>query len=156
MDRVQFFKPELADLVHIAANLRLADANELRATHGDDVDIRHRLIQSVKASEEAFTAFTAYGEPMAVFGVAPISLLGGEGCPWMLGTNTMLRYGRELVTLGRAHADRWNCKYPLLYNYVDARNLRSIAWLRRTGFNILKAEPRGAQGLPFHRLERCT
>jgi len=156
VDRVRLFAPDAADLRYLAANLREADVQELRAVHGPDLDLEHCLRQSVLASEECFVACTAYGEPMAVFGVAPISLLGGEGCPWMLGTESLHHYGREIVTLSRAKMAEWGRRYGLLFNYVDARNTRALRWLKRSGFGVFAPAPYGVEGRPFHRVERCT
>ncbi len=157
MARVRLFTPDTQDLAHIAANLRTADADELCALHGPSLDTSRVLAQAVAMSEEAYVACTAYGEPMAVFGVAPVSLLGGQGCPWMLGTDTLDCYGRAVVTLSRAHVARWSQRYQCLFNFVDARNRRSIEWLKRTGFVIGEPAPYGSAGLPFHRFERrCT
>ena len=154
MARVQLYCPDESSLVYIAENLRHADADELRATHGADVDFKQCLRVAVAISEEVHCAYTAVGEPFAVFGIAP-ALIDGQGIPWMLGTDIIALYGREVVALSRAHVARWGLKYPCLFNYVDARNLRSIVWLRRTGFSILDAAPYGVEGLPFHRFERC-
>lgn len=154
--RVQLRRPEAAYLRHIAHNLRTADARELQAVHGPDLDLEQCLVTAVASSEEAHVAFTAKGEPFAVFGVAPVSLLGGQGCPWLLGTDVMRGYGRDIVVLSREHVARWGLRYPELFNYVDARNLRAIAWLRHTGFTIHPARPYGLAGEPFHRFERCT
>jgi len=154
--KVKLAKPDADDLRYLAQHLRADDAQELRAVHGSELDLLECLHTAVESSEEAYVAVTAYGEPIAVFGVAPVSLLGGQGCPWMLGTDTLELYGRAIVQLSRQHVARWGLKYDQLFNYVDARNLRSIAWLRHTGFSIFKAEPYGVDGLPFHRFERCT
>jgi len=67
---------------------------------------------------------------------------------------------------GNAYAGRWNgkpvCvkwvrrqseKFSLLYNYVDARNVKSIKWLRWLGFQLDEPAPYGVRGLPFHRFE---
>jgi hypothetical protein len=53
-------------------------------------------------------------------------------------------------------ADRWASRYDQLFNYVDARNLRSIAWLQHIGFQVFEPQPYGLEGLPFHRFERCA
>jgi hypothetical protein len=37
-----------------------------------------------------------------------------------------------------------------LENVVDARNTKSIRWLRRMGFEVLPAAPLGVEGRPFH------
>lgn len=156
MAKVRLGRPEADDLHYLAQHLRDADLLELRAVHGQDLDVQACLRTAVTSSEEAFVACTVYGEPIAVFGVAPVSLLGGQGCPWMLGTDTMDLYGREVVQLSRAHVKRWGLRYDHLFNFVDARNLRSIAWLRRIGFSLAEARPYGLAGEAFHRFERCT
>lgn len=156
MARVRLIQPEANDLRYLAQHLRTDDVNELCAVHGPGLDLLACLETAVASSEESFVAVTASGEPIAVFGVAPVSLLGGQGCPWMLGTDTLMLYGRDVVTLSRQHVARWGLKYDQLFNYVDARNVRSLAWLRHTGFMIFEPEPYGRQGEPFHRCERCT
>lgn len=155
MAKVALVKPDEDDLGYLAQQLRAADRQELAATHGAGLDLLRCLQTAVSASEQAWVAVTAWGEPIAVFGVAPVSLLGGIGCPWMLGSDAVDQYAREVVTLSRRHVAQWSRRYPLLFNYVDARNLRSIEWLRRTGFVIGPAEPYGLKGEPFHRFERC-
>lgn len=155
MAEIALIAPTDADLQHIANHLRAADRLELTATHGDDLDVLAALWVAVRSSDEVHVAVTAWGEPIAVFGVAPVSLLGGIGCPWMLGTDAMSGFARAVVTLSRAHVARWGLRYPLQFNYVDARNRQSIAWLRRTGFSIQPAAPYGLAGEPFHRFERC-
>ena len=40
--------------------------------------------------------------------------------------------------------------YPCLFNYIDARNERSIRWLSAVGFSILEIIPtHGREGRPF-------
>lgn len=155
MAKVTLVKPCEVDLIYLAQHLRTTDLAELAATHGAELDVLRCLRTAVSASEQAWVAVTVWGEPVAVFGIAPVSLLGGIGCPWMLGTDAVDGYAREVVTLSRRHVAQWSRRYPLLFNYVDARNLRSIQWLRRTGFVIGQAEPYGLHGEPFHRFERC-
>ena len=155
MAKVRLVQPSECGLRLIAQRLRQADRQELAAVHGWDIDLLGCLQTAVSASEEAFVAL-ASDEPIAVFGVAPVCLLGGLGCPWLLGTDAMDKHGREIVTLSRQHVARWGQRYTCLFNYVDARNGRSIAWLRHTGFTVWPAEPRGLHGEPFHRFERCT
>ena len=156
MARLRLIPPSEADLRHIARHLRAGDMRELQATRGDDFDVVACLLASVAGSEVAHVAVTPYGEPIAVFGLAPISLLGGQGCPWMLGTETLNLYGRDVVLMGKHFARQWGQRYDTLFNYVDARNLRAVAWLRHSGYTLFKAEPRGVQGEPFHRFERCA
>lgn len=154
--RVQFLSPDESDLEHIARHLRDQDLAELMAVHGPDLDVLRCLRVSVAASQYCQVAVTAWGEPVALFGLAPVSLLTSQACPWMLGTDGMHQFGRELVVLGGRYVQVWGRQYRCLFNFVDTRNTRAIRWLRRMGFEIQPAVPHGAMGLPFHRFERCT
>lgn len=157
MDRVLLAAPTAGDIEYIAANLRAADVQELLAVYGPEVDLLHCLRLAVAASDDAYVAVSAAGEPVALTGVSPLSLLGGLGSPWLLGTEASVRYPRDIVAHGHRLVRQWERKYSHLFNYVDARNLRSIAWLKRIGFTVLPAQPYGQAGLPFHRFERrCT
>lgn len=156
MARLELITPTAQDIEHVAANLRAADVQELQAVGGPEFDLLRCLFLSVAVSDDVYVAVSAAGEPVALTGVSPVSLLGGLGCPWLLGTDSLMRYPRDIVTHGRQLVCKWELRYSHLFNYVDARNARSIAWLRRIGFTIQPAQPHGLQGVPFHRFERCT
>lgn len=156
MARLRLVEPTEADLRAIGHNLRAADRQELQALSDAEVDWAECLCTAVSFSEVAYVALTPDGTPVAVFGLAPVSLLGGQACPWMLGTPELQRYGRDVVLLGKRFAREWGHKYDQLYNYVDARNTRAIAWLRHSGYTVFSPEPRGVHGEPFHRFERCA
>jgi hypothetical protein len=154
--RVQLVAPDTRDIHYIARNLRQPDVRELQAVHGQDVVLQDCLRAAVLASEICHVAVSASGEPVAVLGLAPVSLLDGRASPWLLGTDAMERYPRDIVVLGRQAVKRWGARYDQLFNYVDARNLKSIAWLKHIGFQVFDPQPYGLQGEPFHRFERCT
>lgn len=144
------------EVAHIAQGLRAHDRQELQAVHGDGVDLLNCLRRAVSVSEQCFTLWTPDGEPVGLYGVAAVSLLGGSGCPWFLAADRVQDYPRDIVVLGKQSVREWGRRYDQLFNYVDARNRRSVAWLRRIGFDIFPARPYGAQGRMFHRFERCT
>lgn len=156
MVKAQLCKPEFEDLQHIAENIRPSDLRELQAVHGFDVDVLGILVRAVNGSVESKVAITAFGEPIALFGVACTSLLTGSGCPWLLGTPELDKRGREIVAITRDCVSRWGAQFNKLENYVDARNNRSIVWLKRSGFTMAEAKPYGREGMLFHRFERCT
>lgn len=85
----------------------------------------------------------------AVFGVSPRPE-PGAGAPWLLGTELLRRYGGRLVRFGPCYVGEMLTLYPVLVNHVDARNTRSIAWLRRLGFTIDAPAPIGPYGELFH------
>ena len=40
--------------------------------------------------------------------------------------------------------------FPYLFNFVDARNMKSIRWLKHLGYAVGPPVPFGVAGLPFH------
>ena len=140
------------DLAYIGAHMRLADRQELEAAQGP-VDPQEALYRAVLLSTSSWVLVGRSGRPFAAFGVAPLSLLDGSGLPWLLGTDEAAREGRTLVREGRKYVPRMLEEHPHLVNYVDARNGRSVEWLRRLGFTVHAPAPYGVAGLPFHRFE---
>ena len=89
-------------------------------------------------------------------GVGPLSLLGGEGCPWLLGSDLVARHALAFARRNRAMVASWLRTYPVLRNHVDARNFQAIRWLRWLGFEVKPAMPYGVRRLPFDPFERSV
>lgn len=153
-DRVTICQATVADVAFVAQYLRAADRAELQAMHGPDADIVALLAQSAAITPELLVAADAStGEPLCVFGVAPIpGTLAG--CPWMLGTERLQGFARELIVICRAYVDRWAAEHVGLGNFVHAENTRSIRWLQALGFTVGEAVPVGPHGGMFRPFER--
>lgn len=150
MTDYKFRSVKFEDIEYMARNLRAADRAEIEAVHGAHCPL-HILAQAVRQSSLAWTA-EANGRPFALFGVAPMG--EGAGSIWLLGTEELFKYPRALVRGGREVLAVMFKEYARLYNFMDARNTKSIAWLRRMGFTVHEPQPYGAAGLPFHLFER--
>lgn len=152
MADIQIRPAQPEDIGLLLENIRQADLDELTASHGEYADLEAILINGLERSgEHAWTMFID-GQLALIGGVAPGgSLIGGSvGIPWMLGTN-VIRAG----TLTRA-AMRYFAQvkeiYPELSNYVDARNVKAIRWIRRMGFTVEeKPTLAGPNRMPFYR-----
>lgn len=142
------------DVVPETMPLALAVADRMRAADRDEVWAltRHSpveaVVRSCAASAETWV-YRADGVPLAVFGVGPVAEHPGVGSPWLLGADGVEHHARPFVQLGRAFVARWLAEYGRLYNVVDARNRRSIDWLRRLGFAFHPAVPVGPDRIPF-------
>lgn len=132
----------------LLADLRPADREEAEALLGPG-KVETAARESLARALLAWTAADAQGVVL-IFGLGVVSILCGQGAPWMVGTARAQRYPRELVCRARPYIARMLEVCPVLCNVVDARNARSIAWLRRVGFTLLPAEPMGLDGEPFH------
>lgn len=136
---------ESGDIRYVADNLREADRRELTALRGAPVDAMPELCNAVLRSSKVWVLADVH--PIAVFGVAPVA--EGVGSPWLLGTEELFRYPRLLVCLTPEYVSQMLADYPVLVNYVDARNYRSIRWLEHMGFTLEDPIPQGPHGVPF-------
>jgi hypothetical protein len=136
------------DIDELLADVRPADQAEADALFGPG-ELRQAITASVASSAMCWTA-DAGGRVAWMFGVAPVSLMSDIGLPWMVGTTLVDRERRALTRLTPPYIARMLAAYPSLANVVDARNVKSIAWLRRAGFKVHAPAPAGVAGLPFH------
>lgn len=144
-------EPTREDVDILVANMRPADMAELLATH--DCDPHHALLHAISISPHRW-AMDVNGELGFIGGFVPVSLLGGIGSPWLLGTTLLNRYPGALTKVAMHYRDIGLGLYPVLTNYVDARNTKSIRWLRRLGYTIAdEATPYGPQRMPFYKFE---
>lgn len=143
----------LAHAVELAPIMRAADIREIEAVSG--AAPLEALRFSLARSTEAW-AGTVDGAVACIFGVGPLSLLGGEGCPWLLGSDLVERNALAFARRNRAMVARWLQTYRVLRNHVDARNTQAIRWLGWLGFVLQPPVPYGVSRLPFHPFERSA
>lgn len=145
-------KPALA--AHIEAmlpDMRQADIDEVEASSGQTIE--QALTAALQCSSHAWTWFVD-GAPVCMLGVRPISILGGIGVPWLLGTNSVERHQAAFLRRGRGVVARMLAVYPWLINAVDVRSTVSIRWLEWLGFHVYE-EPLalGPRSMPFRLFE---
>lgn len=128
----------------IATRMRAADVRECAAFGRSP---RQALRTGLIGSTYCLTA-KVDGSPHAMMGVSPISLVEGRGTPWMLGTDEIMRHGRELVAMGPRILSAMSASYRRLENHVSAENTAAIRLLRRWGFTV-EDQPRLVGGLEF-------
>jgi hypothetical protein len=139
------------DIKLVAAAMRECDVAEIwAASHGHP---RRALERGLASSVFSRTGLVG-PVPVCIFGVSPGSLLTGVGVPWMLATPGLVRAQRPFLRLSRPVVDAMNDIFPVLVNYVDARNTDSVRWLRSLDFVVEDPAPHGVEGLPFHRFSR--
>lgn len=122
------------DLGAVIAAARPADVAEMAAL---GMTFPEALQGSLNRSDWSATGVVD-GEPVCMFGVAPVSLLGGIGAPWMLGTTALDRPDMQVPFLraSRGVVAAMLATYPRLINLVDTRNTIAIRWLRWLGFTF--------------------
>ena len=135
----------------LAANMREEDAAECwAAAHHAPLQA---LLASLKASRCPWAGM-ADGRVLCMFGVAEAALVCDIAAPWLLSSRDVPKHGRTFARVSRAWAEHIAREYRLLVNYVDARHIAAVTWIRWLGLNLDPAQPYGPDGVPFHRFWR--
>jgi hypothetical protein len=142
--------PRPGDAQALAAAMRPADVDEVRAVRGAGCDLAAAVQEAIDASACCW-AIEVGGELALIAGVVPVSMLGDMGVAWALGTPVVDQQRRALSRRAPAYIDRMLAAFPHLVNAVDERNVRAVRWLRRAGFTLHAPVPGpgGLQWIPF-------
>lgn len=131
---------------YIARYMREADRMEVWASN--QLVPREAIFKSLEVSHVRKATGTADGVPICIFGIGQPTILSDEGSPWMLATDGLAQHAKPFLQLSRRWMADVQKDYRLLANFVDARNTKSIKWLRWLGFTIGR-EPRMMNGQAF-------
>lgn len=121
-----------SDARELAPLLRVEDRAEVMALGLDPVD---GLLQSLAAAREAWT-WRDDGRIICVAGVAPLSLIGSTGVPWLLGSTLVAVHRRVFMVETRRMVAHWLRMFGVLRNVVDDDYAAAHRWLRWLGFEI--------------------
>ena len=136
----------LVDIPHLAANLREADRREIWASSLADPETALRY--SFEKSDRVWTGLIE-NRPAVMFGIGRGQILTGQVSAWLLGTREIEKIPRLFLEESRVWVAEMLEVYGSMSNYVDARNRRTLSWLRRLGARFGKPVPFGALGKPF-------
>lgn len=129
---IEFVPASVRHIGPIARNMREMDRIECKALgHSPKEALRGCLKRSL-------WTLTAMKDdvPHAMLGVAPVSAVEGIGIPFFLGTDTVYRHGRDLLSRGPAVIEHMRQSFPILENIVAVENGRAIRLLERWGFDF--------------------
>ena len=149
------FRPAKADDVYVLyPKIREVDVEEVKATIG--LDINDGLMASYLTSDETFTMVADDSDLLGMFGISKtadpmISVV------WMLCTERLAQYSKSFIKLSKQWVIEQNKKHSILMNYVDARNITSIKWLKHLGFVLInRVEEFGVGKKPFYEFVRIN
>ncbi len=134
------------DARELAPRMRAADMAEVWASGRKSPE--DALLSSVRMSTHAWSGFVD-GKLVVMWGCGPASMLDRIGVPWMLGSDDILKHQKAFLRRNREYVGKMLLCYTRLVNWVDARNVVSIRWLRWLGFKMDVEQPYGVLGLPF-------
>lgn len=132
------------DIAAIVANARPADVAEMTAL---GTSVEESLRGGLQCSDWTYTGLLD-GVPVCMFGVAPFSILNGEGRPWMLAANGLEAAQVPFLRACRPVVRAMRESYPRLVNIIDDRNVVAKRWLRWLGFSF-DERTMPINGVPF-------
>lgn len=139
-------KPTMIDVVELVDNMRAADRKECELATGMDA---MGAVQISIGFSDRVAAVRVDGKLACIYGVCPSVLDNRIGIPWMLGTPEMDRWPTVILKVSRACVEDMLKTYHEILNWVHADNTRSIAWLKRLGFEVGEPAPYGPRGAQF-------
>jgi len=153
VDRLVIGPASRSDADSLGVRLRVADIEEIRAASG------LAPLDALRRSYDFSTHVWAVRDPgcqqiaapIALWGVGPLSLIEGRGCPWLLASDAFEQLGLDIARLSRPLVAGMRNLYPRLENRIDARHTKAVRWLSWLGFAIDPPESWGVERRPFHR-----
>ena len=79
-----------------------------------------------------FLAFGKNGEPIVIYGIVKYPI-DGLHAVWMVGTDEIKKYKKELITRGFEEISRFIKEYGPVTNYISTDNNESRRWLKKAG-----------------------
>lgn len=138
------------DVDYLTPRLRQADLDEIAANTGSPPG--QALHRGFEDSTQCYVGVTD-NLPFIIFGAVPIT--EGVGAVWALGSDDLLKARTAFLRQSRMWVNVLHGEYPLLFNYVDARNAVHIRWLKWLGFTFVNKHPEfGVARLPFFEFVR--
>ena len=138
---------EREHMEELAHTMRAADVRECWAmNHFAPLDaLKHSMYYTNSPKTGLYN-----GKVICIYGVGKITYLSKEGIPWMLTSNLVDTHYREFLRRGEGLIIDMKKEAAVLLNMVDARNYKSIRWLKWLGFTIHDPVPFGPDGMLFH------
>lgn len=119
------------DCPRLAARLRPEDWAELAAAFPGQT--AESLLQGFLAQSTSAFVLEYAAEPIAMFGLAPDTLLGRRACVWLLTGRGVERVAKTFLWLARRWLSTALTQYEELYNFADERYGAALRFIRRLG-----------------------
>jgi hypothetical protein len=143
----------MADAEDLAPRMRSADAAEVMASSG--FSPIEALTDCLEKSDEAWSVFFG-GELGCMWGVVPFCVEEVDrvtetrlGCAWLLTSDVIEKNRREFWDTCRQILPALLNRWDVIYNAIDCRHTKALAWGVRLGFRFERPEPWGVEGRDF-------
>ncbi len=126
----------LQDCYNLAPKLRKEDKEEIKANA--NIKAIDALIQGFQLSEVPISVFDDEEEIVCMLGCCPTDIRSAA-IIWLLASDGLAKnLSYRFLKHCRGGMEIFQKRYPVLYNFIDARNTLHIKWLKWCGFTIIQ------------------
>jgi hypothetical protein len=126
---IRFEEPTPHHVKLVARSMRARDTDEILAAWGEP---QAAILKAITDSPYARTAFWDL-EPLAIFGMKNLTVLGRSAQVWCFGTQAIDRHRIAFMRASRSQLSQMFERAQLLTNYVDATDYEALRWLAWLG-----------------------
>jgi len=138
------------DALYLSKNLRQEDINECKAH--SNLEPKTALLNGVKYSHLPLTIFNK-DKPVFISGVVPQA--NNVGMIWLLSSPELEKMSITFLRNCKKVLECFHTTFPVVFNYVDARNTLHINWLKWMGFTFINVyEKFGYEKIKFYEFVR--
>jgi len=106
-------------------------------------------IRTSIANSTEVVAISKGGKLGGITGLVETAGLAPQVYPWLLGTSFMQQHPVAIMKISKRLIARWRALHPYMYNFVDQRHTRAIAWLTALGAELEAIPAYGPYRRPF-------
>ena len=150
MEKENYVRPAiLADALQLAPKMRIADREEILASHGK-TPLESLVIPFTYEKARSYTIIgTAKEGVIGMFGGAPTKD-PEYGIAWLLSSEDLFKHTKQFIKECPYWVSQMSEGYTYIYNWVDRRNWKSLKWLQFLGFEAKEEiKQYGVGKLPF-------
>ena len=153
---ISYRKAEIADVIELLPKLRACDVVELLLSSGPEYG--QALVDSIAmCGGEAEAAIDADGNVIAILGCCYVESNKNLGVPFMVCSDEVDKYPKEVIKDAKARTIKWNNKHPVLVNMVYSKNETTIKWLQHIGYNLGELDENwGYASAPFYKFYKVN
>lgn len=135
-----------SDVERMHKSLRESDRLEILASHNHTP--YEALRYGIEHSSICLTVLFK-DDPVAIGGVVPDKNVKQAAVVWLLGTNDVYQMRLSFLKLSKVYIRLLQQLYPILYNFIDPRNIATIRWLSWLGATLDDPQPIGVNKAMF-------
>ena len=143
----------LKEANYLSTRLRQEDINECKASA--NLKPLEALTMGIKNSHLPLVIYNNKNEPVFIVGVVPQGK--NLGMIWLLSSPELKNMPMTFLRNCKDVLECYHKTFPILYNYIDARNTLHMTWLKWLGFRFIKVHPKfGYEQIKFIEFFKCV